>query len=173
MQFGNTNSYGQGFQTPVSAPFMSSPFSLFSGGIPALVSRLRVSTGVAQTIYTTPNTNNPLAYGWNPFQSSPTTSQPTAGGNPTFTFGNQGKRPYTSQTHTFHATVRPKLPFLETLKFPYLCKLNMMPLGHLSLPIYPRTFQNSREKLVKTQGIISPPFTCGALPTRWMMKPFG
>ena len=37
MQFGNTNSYSQGFQTMVLAPFTSSPFSLFSGGIPAPV----------------------------------------------------------------------------------------------------------------------------------------
>ena len=37
MQFGNTNAFGQGFHTPVSTPFTSSPFSLFSGGIPAPV----------------------------------------------------------------------------------------------------------------------------------------
>ena len=37
VQFGNTHPYGQGFQMSVSAPFMSSPFSLFSRGIPALV----------------------------------------------------------------------------------------------------------------------------------------
>ena len=35
VQFGNTKSYGQGFQTLVLAPFTSSLFSLFSGGIPA------------------------------------------------------------------------------------------------------------------------------------------
>ena len=44
-----------------------------------------------------------------------------------------------------------------------------MAVGHLSLPIYPWTFQNLRERLVKTQGLISPPFTCGDLPTHWTM----
>ena len=67
--------------------------------------------------------NNPLAYGWNPFQSSPTTSQSVARIKPTFTFGNQGEIPSTSQAGTFHAPVRPKLPFLATLNFPYLSKL--------------------------------------------------
>ena len=88
MRVGNTNSYGQGFQTPVSDPFTSSPFFLFSEGIPAPVFQTPVSTRAAQTTYTAPHMNNPLAYGWNPFQSSPTTSQLKDEGNPTFTFGN-------------------------------------------------------------------------------------
>ena len=74
MQFENTNSYGQGFQMPVSAPFTSSPFSFFSGGIPVPIFQTPVSTGAAQTTYTATHTNNPLAYGWNQFQSSTTTS---------------------------------------------------------------------------------------------------
>ena len=48
-----------------------------------------------------------------------------------------------------------------------------IPLGHLSLPNYPRISQNLKEKLVKIQRIISPLFTCGALPTHWMRTPFG
>ena len=67
--------------------------------------------------------NNPLAYGWNPFQISLTTLQPVAVGKPAFTFGNQGASPSTSQAHNFQALVRPKIPFLETLNFPYLSKL--------------------------------------------------
>ena len=67
--------------------------------------------------------NNPQAYGWNPFQSNLTTSQPIAGGNPAFTFRNQGASPSTSQAHTFQDSVRPKLPFLATLKLPDLSKL--------------------------------------------------
>ena len=70
MHFGNTNTYGQGFQTLVSAPFMSSHFSLFSGGILALVFQTPISSRGAQTTYTALHINNPLAYGWNPFQSS-------------------------------------------------------------------------------------------------------
>ena len=67
--------------------------------------------------------NNTLAYGWNPFQSGPTTSQPVAGGNAALTFGNQGASPSTSQARTFQAPVRPKLLFLATLNFPDLAKL--------------------------------------------------
>ena len=37
VQFGNTNPDGQGFQTPVLAPFMRFSFSLFSGGILASI----------------------------------------------------------------------------------------------------------------------------------------
>ena len=37
VQSGNNTSYGKNFQNPVSAPFTSSPFSLFCGGIPAPV----------------------------------------------------------------------------------------------------------------------------------------
>ena len=96
VQFGNTNPYGQGFQTMVSAPFTSSPFSLFGRGIPATVFQTPVSTGAAQTTYTAPHMNNPLAYGWNPFQINPTTLQLVARGNPTSTFGNQEESPSTS-----------------------------------------------------------------------------
>ena len=75
--------------------------------------------------------NNPLAYGWNPFQSSLTTSQPVAGGNPAFTFGNQGESPSTSQARTFQDPVRPKLiPFLTTLNLPDLSKLMNDPVKH-------------------------------------------
>ena len=93
VQFRNPNPYGQVFQTPISAPFMSSPFSLFSGGIPAPVFQALVSSGVAQTTYTAPHMNNPLAYGWNRFQSSPTNLQLVAGGNPASTYGNLGASP--------------------------------------------------------------------------------
>ena len=74
--------------------------------------------------------NNPPAYGWNPFQSGLTTLQPVAGCNPAFTFGNQGASPSTSQASTFHALVRPKIPFLTTLNLPYLSKLMNDPLKH-------------------------------------------
>ena len=74
--------------------------------------------------------NNPLAYGWNPFRSSPTTSQSVAGGNLAFTFGNQGESISTSQDHTFQAPVRPKIPFLANLNFPYLSKLMNDPVRH-------------------------------------------
>ena len=105
VQFGNTNPYGQGFQTPVSALFTSSPFLLFSGGIPAPVFQTPVSTGAAKTSYTAPHTNNPLAYGWNPFQSNPSTSQSVAGGNSTFTYGNLGAIPSNPQAGTFSAPI--------------------------------------------------------------------
>ena len=49
VQFGNTNPYCQGFQTLVSTPFTSSPFSLFSEGIPAPVFQTPVSTGASKT----------------------------------------------------------------------------------------------------------------------------
>ena len=74
--------------------------------------------------------NNRLVNGWNPFQSSPTTSQLVDGGNPTFTFGNQGAIPSTSQYRSFQALVRPKIPFLETFNFPYLSKLMNDPMRH-------------------------------------------
>ena len=65
--------------------------------------------------------------------SSPTTSQLIAGGNPTFTFGNQGASPSTSQNRTFQAPGRPKLLFLATLNFPYLNKLMNDPVKHNSM----------------------------------------
>ena len=39
VQFGSNTSYRKSFQTPISVPYTSSPFSLFSGGIPAPVFR--------------------------------------------------------------------------------------------------------------------------------------
>ena len=93
VQFGNTNPYGKGFQTSVSAPFRSSPFSLFSGGIPTPIFQTPILIGMARTSYTAPPTHNPVAYRWNPFQSNLPTSQPVAGGNPTFTSGNMGASP--------------------------------------------------------------------------------
>ena len=80
---------------------MSSHFSLFSGGIPTPVFQTPGSTREAQTTYTAPHMNNTLAYGWNYFQISLTTSQSVARGNPAFTFGNHGASPSTSQAHTF------------------------------------------------------------------------
>ena len=94
-----------------------------------MVFQTPVSTEAAQTTYTAPHTNNPLAYGWNPFQISLTTSQLVAGGNPTFTFGNLGAGP-TSHAHTFQAPVRPKIPFLEALNLPNLSKLMNDPVRH-------------------------------------------
>ena len=123
VQFENPNPYGQGFQTPVSTHFMSSPFSLLSRGIPTTIFQTLASTGAARTSYTASHINNPLAYGWNPFQSSPTTSQLAAGGNPTFTFGNVGESPSNPQTGTFSTPIRPKIPFLEMLNLPYFSKL--------------------------------------------------
>ena len=88
------------------------------------------STRVARTSYTTPLINNLLAYGWNTFQSIPTTSQPVAGGNPTFTYGNLGASPSNPQTGTFSAPVRPKPPFLETLNLLDFSKLMNDPVRH-------------------------------------------
>ena len=78
---------------------------------------------MTQTTYTAPHTNNPLAYGWNPFQSSLNTLQLVARGNLAFTFGNQGESPSTSQSRTCQDPVRPKIPFLATLNLPDLSKL--------------------------------------------------
>ena len=50
MQFGNNTSYGQSFQTPVSVPFTSSPFSLFTGGIPAPVFQTPVLIGMTEPL---------------------------------------------------------------------------------------------------------------------------
>ena len=58
VQFENTDPYGQGFQTLILAPLMTSPFSLFSGGIPAPIFQTPVSSRVAQTTYSAP-----LAFG--------------------------------------------------------------------------------------------------------------
>ena len=73
VHFGNTNFYGQGFQTLISAPFTSSPFSFFGGGIPAPIFQTPVSTRGAQNTYTTLHRGNSLAYGWIHFQCNPTT----------------------------------------------------------------------------------------------------
>ena len=111
---------------------MSSPFSLFSGGIPAPMFQTPVSTGAARTSYTTPHINNMLAYGWNPFQRIPTTSELATGGNPTFTYGNMGASPSNPQAGTFNTPVRPKLPFLATLNLIYFLKLMNDPMRHNS-----------------------------------------
>ena len=110
VQFGNTNPYGQGFQTSVSAPFMSSPFSLFSGGILAPVFQTPISTGAARASYIVPYTNNHVAYGWNPFQSNPSTSQLAAGGNPTFTYGKRGKAPLIPKLVLLMLRLDPRFP---------------------------------------------------------------
>ena len=47
VQFGNNTSYGKSFQNLISVLFTSSPFSLFSGGIPAPVFQTPVSMGTA------------------------------------------------------------------------------------------------------------------------------
>ena len=47
VQFWYNTSYGQSFQTPISVPFMSSPFSLFSGGIPAPIFQTPASMGMS------------------------------------------------------------------------------------------------------------------------------
>ena len=86
VKFGNNTSYGKSFQTSISAPFTSSPFSLFSRGILAPIFQTPVSIGMAQNSYTAPPTHNPVAYRWNLFQSNLPTSQPVVGGNPTFTY---------------------------------------------------------------------------------------
>ena len=130
VQFGSNTSYGKSYQTTILVPYTSSPFSLFSGGIPAPVFQTPTSMGTARTTYTTPPTQNPVAYGWNPFQSNLPTSQPVAGGNPTFTHGHSGAGPSNPQVGTFTTPVRPKLPFLTTLNFPDLSKLINDPLRH-------------------------------------------
>ena len=149
---------------------MSSPFSLFSRGIPAPVFQTPTSTGAVRTSYTTPHINNPLAYGWNPFQRNPSTSQPTAGGNPTFTYGNMGACPSNPQTGTFSTPVRPKLPFLETLNFPYLSKLmNDLVRHDPSWPPIPTKLPSDipkfEGKVGDDPGSHVTTFICGALPT--------
>ena len=67
VQFGNNTSYGQSFQTPISVPYTSSPFSLFSRGIPAPIFQTPASMGTDRTSYTAPPTHNLVAYGWNLF----------------------------------------------------------------------------------------------------------
>ena len=109
---------------------MSSPFSLFSRGIPAPIFQTPILTGTARTYYTTPYINNPVAYGWNPFQSNPSTSQLVVGGNPTFTYGNTGAGPSNPQTSTFNALVRPNISFLEMLNLLDLSKLMNDPVRH-------------------------------------------
>ena len=91
-----------------------------------------VLTGAAKTSYTALHINNPLAYGWNPLQSIPTTFPLIAGGKPTFTYGNMGESPSNPQPGTFNAPVRPKLPFLATLNFPDFSKIMNDPMRHNS-----------------------------------------
>ena len=78
---------------------------------------------MAQTTYTAPHTNKTLAYGWNPFQSSPTNSQLEDGATPPLHLGTRGASSSNSQDHVIQAPVRLKLPFLETLNFLDLSKL--------------------------------------------------
>jgi len=78
------------FSNSSSAPFTSSPFSLFSGGIPAPVFQTPVSTGAAKTSYIAPHTNNPVAMdGILSKATHPLHNQQQ--GNSTFTYGNMGK----------------------------------------------------------------------------------
>src|SRR5713226_4290285 len=86
--------------------------------------------GTARTTYTAPPTQNPVAYGWNPFQSNITISQPVFGGNPTFTYGNVGASPSNTQASTSTTPARPKLHFLATLNLPDLSKLMNDPVRH-------------------------------------------
>ena len=149
---------------------MSSPFSLFSGGIPATIFQTPISTGETRSSYTGAYTNNPMAYGWNPFQSNPSTSQPAARGNPTFTYGNMGASPSNPQAGTFSDPVRTKLPFLATLNFPDLSKLMNDPMRHNSYwpPVptkLPSDIPKFEGKVVEDLGDISPLSTCGALTT--------
>ena len=71
-----------------------------------------------------------MAYILNPFQSNLHTSQPVAGGNPTFTYGHSGAGPSNPQTGTFSAPVRPKLSFLATVNLLDLSKLMNDPVRH-------------------------------------------
>ena len=57
-----------------TASFGSSPFSLFIGGISTPTFQNLVSAGAGQTTYHTRQVSNPLAFEWNPFQNSATTS---------------------------------------------------------------------------------------------------
>ena len=127
-------------------------FSLFSEGITARVFQTPISFGGAQTTYTAPHTNNPLDYGWNPFQSSPTNSQLAGRGNPTFTFGNQGEYPSTSQTHAFQAPVRPKISFLATLNLIYLSKLMNDPVKHSAWTHVPTKLPSDIPKFERKTG---------------------
>ena len=69
------------------------------------------------------------------------------GGNPTFSFRNQGAGPSTSQTHAFQALIRPKLPFLTTLNLPDLSKLMNDPVRHdPSWPPVPTKFPSEIPK---------------------------
>ena len=86
--------------------------------------------GMARTTYTAPPTQNPVAYGWNLFQSNLPASQSASGGNPTFTYGHSGAGPSNPQAGTSSTPVRPKLPFLATLNLPDLSKLMNDPVRH-------------------------------------------
>ena len=134
MSFGNPKTFiGYSFQTSsqVSAtPFGSSPFSLFSGGIYAPMFQNPVLVGAGQTTYHTPQTSNLLAFRWNPFQNNATTSQPTARGNSTFSFGSHGEGTSTPQTPQYQTLIRPKLPFLVTLNLPNLSNPMNDPMWH-------------------------------------------
>ena len=101
-----------------------------------------------RTSSTTPPTHNPVAYRLNPFQSNLPTSQPVAGGNPTFTYGHSGAGPSNPQAGTFSTSVRPKLPFPETLNLPNLSKLMNGPVRHdPSWPPVPTKFPSDIPKI--------------------------
>ena len=76
--FGNQNAFTifslQTSSQVVAAPFRISPFSLFIGGISTPTFQNLVSAGAGQTTYHTRQVSNPLAFEWNPFQNSATTS---------------------------------------------------------------------------------------------------
>ena len=170
VQFGSNTSYGQSFQTPILVPYTSSLFSLFSGGIPAPVFQTPASMGMARTTYTAPPTQNPVAYGWNPFQSNLPTSQSVSGGNPTFTYGHSGARPSNPQACTSSAPITPKLPFLATLNLPDLSKLMNNPVRHDPLwpPVptkLPSDIPKLKVRLVNILGLMPPPSIYGVLPT--------
>ena len=94
-----------------------------------------------------------MAYGWNPFQSNLPTSQPVAGGNPTFTHGHSGAGPSNPQVGTSSAPVRPKLPFLATLNLPDLSKLMNDPVRHDPLwPPIPTKFPSDIPKFEGKTG---------------------
>ena len=105
---------------------------------------------MAQTSYTAPPTHNPVAYGWNLFQSNLPTSQPVAGGNPTFTHGLSGVGPSNPQVGTFSTPVRPKLSFLATLNLPYLLKLMNDPVRHD--PLWPHVPTKLPSDIPKFEG---------------------
>ena len=114
------------FQTSsqvLDAPFGSSPFSLFSGGITAPVSVTPTSTGIIQTKYNTLQVSNPLHFGWNPFQNIATSSQLVARCNSNISFGKTGVGTSQPQNPQYQLPSQTHLPFFTTLNLPDLSKL--------------------------------------------------